>query len=55
VEGEQGVRGAVERRYRLRRERAVIDRDAAASMSLGGHRHGFAAAMATLPRDPLRL
>jgi hypothetical protein len=26
VEGEQRVHGAVERRYRLRRERAVIDR-----------------------------
>ena len=48
VEGEQRVHGAVERRYRLRRERAVIDRDAAASMSLDDHRHGFAAAMAAL-------
>ena len=27
VEGEQRVHGAVERRYRLRRERAVIDRE----------------------------
>jgi DNA-binding transcriptional ArsR family regulator len=48
VEGEQRVHGAVERRYRLRRERAVIDRDAAASMSLEEHRHGFAMAMAAL-------
>jgi DNA-binding transcriptional ArsR family regulator len=48
VEGEQRVHGAVERRYRLRRERAVIDREAAASMSLDDHRHGFAAAMAVL-------
>jgi DNA-binding transcriptional ArsR family regulator len=48
VAGEQRVHGAVERRYRLRRERAVIGRDAAASMSLEDHRHGFAAAMAAL-------
>ena len=48
VEGEQRVHGAVERRYRLRRERAVIDREAAASMSLEDHRHGFAVAMAAL-------
>ncbi|MFE7266470.1 helix-turn-helix domain-containing protein [Streptomyces sp. NPDC057592] len=48
VEGEQRVRGAVERRYRLRRERAVIDADAAASVSLEDHRRAFAVAMATL-------
>jgi DNA-binding transcriptional ArsR family regulator len=48
VAGEQRVHGAVERRYRLRRELAVIGRDAAASMSLEEHRHGFAAAMAAL-------
>ena len=48
VAGEQRVHGAVERRYRLRRERAAIDGDAAASMSLEDHRHGFAAAMAAL-------
>jgi DNA-binding transcriptional ArsR family regulator len=48
VEGEQRVHGAVERRYRLRRERAVIDREAAASMSLEDHRHGFATAVAAL-------
>jgi hypothetical protein len=42
------VHGAVERRYRLRQERAVIDRDAAAAMSLEEHRHLFAAAMAAL-------
>ena len=48
VIGEQRVHGAVERRYRLRRERSVIDADAAASMSLEDHRHGFAAAMAAL-------
>lgn len=48
VTGEERVHGAVERRYRLYRARAVIDRDAAASMSLEEHRHGFAAAMAAL-------
>ncbi|MFC9622828.1 helix-turn-helix domain-containing protein [Streptomyces sp. NPDC056930] len=45
---EQRVHGAVERHYRLRRERATIDADAAASMSLKDHRHGFTAAMAAL-------
>jgi DNA-binding transcriptional ArsR family regulator len=48
VVGEQRVHGAVERRYRLQRPRAVIDPDEAASMSLDEHRHGFAAAMAAL-------
>jgi len=48
VVGEQRVHGAVERRYRLRRERSVIDADQAASMSLDDHRRGFAAALAAL-------
>jgi DNA-binding transcriptional ArsR family regulator len=48
VAGEQRVHGAVERRYQLRQERAVIDRDAAAAMSLEEHRRLFAAAMAAL-------
>ncbi|MGV9306527.1 helix-turn-helix domain-containing protein [Nonomuraea sp. NPDC003727] len=48
VAGEQRVHGAVERHYRLRRDRTVIDADAAASMSLDDHRRGFTAAMATL-------
>ncbi|MET7336071.1 helix-turn-helix domain-containing protein [Nonomuraea sp. NPDC005650] len=48
VADEQRVHGAVERHYRLRRERTVIDADAAASMSLDDHRQGFAAAMAAL-------
>jgi DNA-binding transcriptional ArsR family regulator len=48
VAAEQRVRGAVERSYRLRQDRTVIDIDAAASMSLDDHRHGFAAAMAAL-------
>ena len=48
VAGEQRVRGAVERRYRLRQDRPVIDAGAAASMTLEDHRRGFAAAMAVL-------
>jgi len=48
VVGEQRVHGAVERRYRLRREGATIDAGTAASMSLQDHRHGFAAAAAAL-------
>ena len=48
VVDEQRVHGAVERHYQLRRERVAIDADAAASMSLGDHRRGFAAAMAVL-------
>jgi DNA-binding transcriptional ArsR family regulator len=48
VADEQRVHGAVERHYRLRRDRTVIDADAAATMSLDDHRHGFAAAMAAL-------
>jgi hypothetical protein len=55
VEGEQRVHGAVERRYRLRRELAVIDREAAASMSLEEHRHGSAVAMAAPARRIQRL
>lgn len=48
VDGEQRVRGAVERRYRLRRDRPVIGPEEADSMTLGDHRRGFAAAMAVL-------
>jgi DNA-binding transcriptional ArsR family regulator len=48
VAGEQRVRGAVERRYRLRQDRPVIDADGAAAMTLEDHRRGFAAAMAVL-------
>jgi DNA-binding transcriptional ArsR family regulator len=48
VVSEHRVHGAVERRYRLHRPRAVIDPDEAASMSLDEHRQGFAAAMAAL-------
>ncbi|MGI8333736.1 helix-turn-helix domain-containing protein [Actinomadura scrupuli] len=48
VDGEQRVRGAVERRYRLRPDRPAIGADAAAAMSIDDHRRGFAAAMAAL-------
>ncbi|MCI2416938.1 helix-turn-helix domain-containing protein [Saccharopolyspora sp. K220] len=48
VADEQRVHGAVERHYRLRRERARIDAEDAASMSLADHRHGFAVGMAAL-------
>ncbi|GGN40484.1 transcriptional regulator [Streptomyces kronopolitis] len=48
VVDEQRVRGAVERRYRLRRDRMAIGPEAGASMSLDDHSRGFAAAMAAL-------
>ncbi|MFI6604135.1 helix-turn-helix domain-containing protein [Nonomuraea sp. NPDC050536] len=48
VESEQRVRGAVERHYRLRRDRAVIDAEAAAALPVDGHRRVFSDAMATL-------
>ncbi|MFH9426452.1 helix-turn-helix domain-containing protein [Streptomyces sp. NPDC017529] len=48
VEGEQRVRGSVERRYQLHRDRAVIDAGTAASLSPEDYRRGFAVAMATL-------
>ena len=51
VAGEQRVRGAVERRYRLNRARAMIGPATAASMSLEDHRDGFAAAVAALLAD----
>jgi DNA-binding transcriptional ArsR family regulator len=48
VDGEHRVRGAVERRYRLRAARAVIDAETAASVSVEDHRRVFALAMAVL-------
>ena len=48
VASEHRVRGAIERRYRLRQDRPVIDAEAAATMTLEDHRHGFAAAVAVL-------
>ncbi|MGO1053298.1 helix-turn-helix domain-containing protein [Crossiella sp. CA198] len=48
VADEQRVHGAVERHYRLRQDRTLVDPAAAAAMTLDDHRHGFAAAMAAL-------
>ena len=48
VEGEQRVGGTIERRYRLRQPRPVIDAEAAASASLEDYRRAFAVAMAAL-------
>lgn len=48
VAGERRVRGAVERHYRLRQDRATIDDDTIASLTPDDHRRGFAAAMAAL-------
>lgn len=51
IDGEQRVRGAVERSYRLRRERAVIDAERAASVDKDEHRRIFALAMAILAAE----
>ncbi|MFC8590192.1 helix-turn-helix domain-containing protein [Streptomyces atroolivaceus] len=48
---ERRVRGAVERRYRLRRDRAGIDTDTAGSLSLDDHRSAFAHALAALAAE----
>ncbi|MGY0021259.1 helix-turn-helix domain-containing protein [Streptomyces sp. cg35] len=48
VSDEQRVRGAVERTYRLRRERAAVDAEAAAQVTPDEHRRIFAVATATL-------
>lgn len=48
VAGEQRVRGFVERSYRLRPERAVIDAATAAAATPEDHRRAFAVAMAIL-------
>lgn len=48
VAEERRVRGAVERTYRLRPERAVIDAAASESLTREDHRHAFAVAMAAL-------
>lgn len=48
VAEEHRVRGTIERRYRLRRDRPRIDGEAAAAMSPDDHRRGFAAAVAVL-------
>ncbi len=48
VAGEQRVRGAVERRYRLRQDRPAIEAEQVTAMTLEDHRRGFAAAMAVV-------
>ncbi|MFJ4597347.1 helix-turn-helix domain-containing protein [Kitasatospora sp. NPDC088861] len=48
VAEERRVRGAVERHYRLREDRPVVDAAVAATMTREDHRRGFAAAMAVL-------
>ena len=48
VDGEQQVGGMIERRYRLRQPRPVIDAEAAATASLEDYRRAFAVAMAAL-------
>jgi DNA-binding transcriptional ArsR family regulator len=51
VAGERRVRGAVERRYRLRHDRAVLDADALAAMTADDHRRAFATSMAVLVNE----
>ncbi|CAM3238448.1 helix-turn-helix domain-containing protein [Stackebrandtia soli] len=51
VSEERRVRGAVERRYRLRQDRAGIDADTMASLSPMNHRDGFATALAALAAE----
>ncbi|MEP7384461.1 MAG: helix-turn-helix domain-containing protein [Gemmatimonadota bacterium] len=48
VDGEERVRGTVERRYRLREDQVRFDDAAAAAMSREDHRRVFTAAMAAL-------
>ncbi|HET9102754.1 MAG TPA: helix-turn-helix domain-containing protein [Solirubrobacteraceae bacterium] len=48
VAGERRVRGAIERRYRLRGDRARVSRDTAETMSIQRHREAFASATAVL-------
>lgn len=51
VAGEQRVRGAVERRYWLCRDRAGISADTVNSLSLDDHRSAFATALAVLAAE----
>ncbi|MET8869940.1 helix-turn-helix domain-containing protein [Nonomuraea sp. NPDC004580] len=48
VAGERRVRGAVERRYRLRLDRSVLDAGTLTAMTPDDHRRAFATAMAVL-------
>ncbi|MEV4254800.1 helix-turn-helix domain-containing protein [Spirillospora sp. NPDC049652] len=51
VADERRVRGAVERRYRLSRERASVDPAEAAALSPDDHRAAFAASLAALAAE----
>jgi hypothetical protein len=51
VAREHRVRGAVERVFRLRQDRAAIDDDAFRSMSPDDHRSGFSTALAVLAAE----
>ncbi|GCD93062.1 helix-turn-helix domain-containing protein [Embleya hyalina] len=51
IEGEERVRGAVERRYVLRRGKTVIDAETTASMSTEDYRRSFAVSVATLQAE----
>ncbi len=48
VDAERRVRGAVERRYRLVRNRAVMPSDEIAALTIEDHRRGFTALLAAL-------
>ena len=48
VVGEERVRGAVERSYRLEHARAILTDAEVAAMSIDDHRRGFAAAVTSL-------
>jgi DNA-binding transcriptional ArsR family regulator len=48
IAGEQRVRGAVERHYRLRQDKAAVSPETFTSVSREDHRRAFAAAMAAL-------
>lgn len=48
VAEERRVHGAVERLYRLRQDRTVVDPETAEAMSLEDHRRGFTAAIGAL-------
>jgi hypothetical protein len=48
VESERRARGAVERTYRLHRDRAVLSDDEIAALTTEDHRRGFATSLAAL-------
>ena len=51
VAQEHRIRGAVERRYRLRPDRAIVDAESFGSLSADEHRRGFATALAVLAAE----